>query len=61
MGLGCRQVSKLRGFLSLVPAVALCSLLLIFAFPSAIPPQMLCYLLAFYALALSAGKFSFAQ
>lgn len=59
MGLGCHQVSKLRGFLSLSTAVALCSLLLIF-FPGA-TLQMLCYLLAFYALALSAGKFSFAR
>jgi hypothetical protein len=59
MGLGCRQVSKLRGFLFLSTAVALCSLLLIF-FPGA-TLQMMCYLLAFYALSLSVGKFSFAR
>jgi hypothetical protein len=59
MGLGCRQVSRLRGFLFLSTAVATCSLLLIF-FPGA-TLQMLCYLLAFYALSLSVGKFSFAR
>jgi hypothetical protein len=59
MGLGCRQVSRLRGFLFLSTAVALCSLLLIF-FPGA-TLQMLCYLLAVYALSLSVGKFSFAR
>jgi hypothetical protein len=59
MGLGCRQVAKLRGFLFLSTAVAGCSLLLIF-FPGA-NLQMLCYLLAFYALSLSVGKFSFAR
>jgi hypothetical protein len=59
MGLGCRQVRKLRGLLSLSTAAAVCSLLLIF-FPGA-TLEMLCYLLAFYALSLSAGKFSLAR
>ena len=59
MGLGLHQVSKLRGFLFLSTAVAGCSLLLVF-FPGA-TLQMLCYLLAFYALSLSVGKFSFAR
>jgi hypothetical protein len=59
MGLGRHQVSKLRGFLFLSTAVAGCSLLLVF-FPGA-TLQMLCYLLAFYALSLSVGKFSFAR
>jgi len=49
----------LRGFLFLSTAVALCSLLLIFI-PGA-TLQMLCYLLAFYSLFLSVGKFSFAR
>jgi hypothetical protein len=40
-------------------AVALCSLLLIF-YPGA-TMQMLCYLLAVYALSLSLGKFGFAR
>jgi hypothetical protein len=58
-GPGCRQVSRLRGFLFLSTAVALCSLLLIF-YPGA-TMQMLCYLLAVYALSLSIGKFGFAR
>ena len=58
-GLGCRQVTRLRGFLFLSTAVAACSVFLIL-YPGA-TIQMLCYLIAFYALALSVGKFGLAR
>jgi len=58
-GLGCRQVSRLRGFLFLSTAVAAGSVFLIL-YPGA-TIQMLCYLIAIYALALSVGKFGLAR
>jgi hypothetical protein len=58
-GLGCRQVSRLRGFLFLSTAVAACSVFLIL-YPGA-TIQMLCYLIAIYSLALGVGKFSLAR
>ena len=58
-GLGCRQVSRLRGFLFLSTAVAAGSVCLIL-YPGA-TIQMLCYLIAIYALALSVGKFGLAR
>ncbi len=58
-GLGFRQVSRLRGFLSLSTAVAACSVFLILYPGSSI--RMLCYVLAVYALLLSLGKFGLAR
>ena len=58
-GLGCHQVSRLRGFLFLSTAVAVCSVLLIL-YPGA-TIEMACYVIAVYALSLSAGKFSLAK
>ncbi|MGB8538369.1 MAG: hypothetical protein WCD57_18250 [Acidobacteriaceae bacterium] len=58
-GLGCRQVSRLRGFLFLSTAVAACSVVLIL-YPGA-TIQMLCYMIAIYALALGVGKFGLAR
>lgn len=58
-GLGCHQVSRLRGFLFLSTAVAAGSVFLIL-YPGA-TIQMLCYVLAIYALLLSVGKFSLAR
>jgi hypothetical protein len=58
-GLGSRQVSRLRGFLFLSTAVAACSVFLIL-YPGA-TIQMLCYLIAIYAAALSVGKFGLAR
>ncbi len=58
-GLGCDQVSRLRGFLFLSTAVATCTFVMIFYAGSTI--QMLCYVLAVYALSLSVGKFSLAR
>jgi hypothetical protein len=58
-GLGCHQVSRLRGFLFLSTAVAAGSVFLIL-YPGA-TIQMLCYVLAVYALLLSVGKFSLAR
>jgi hypothetical protein len=58
-GLGCRQVSRLRGFLFLSTAVAACTFFLIL-YPGA-TMQMLCYVLAVYALLLSVGKFGLAK
>jgi Short repeat of unknown function (DUF308) len=58
-GLGCHQVSRLRGFLSLSTAVAVCSVFLIL-YPGA-TLEMVCYVIGVYALALSAGKFSLAK
>jgi hypothetical protein len=58
-GLGCRQVSRLRGLLFVSTAVAASSLLLIF-YPGA-TVQMMCYVIAIYALLLSVGKFYLAR
>ena len=58
-GLGCRQTSGLRGFLFLSTAVAALSVVLIL-YPGA-TIQMLCYLIAIYALALCVGKFGLAR
>jgi hypothetical protein len=58
-GLGCHQVSRLRGFLFLSTAAAACSVVLIL-YPGA-TVKMLCYVLAVYALSLSAGKFGLAR
>jgi hypothetical protein len=58
-GLGCRQVSRLRGFLLLSTAVATCSVCLILYPGTTI--QMLCYLVALYAFALSIAKFGLAR
>jgi hypothetical protein len=58
-GLGCHQVSRLRGFLFVSTAVAVCCLLLIL-YPGA-TIQMLCYVIAAYALLLSIGKFTLAR
>jgi uncharacterized membrane protein HdeD (DUF308 family) len=58
-GLGCRQVSRLRGLLFVSTAVAACSVLLIF-YPGT-TVQMMCQLIAVYALLLSVGKFSLAK
>ncbi len=58
-GLGCRQVSRLRGFLFVSTAVAVCCVLLIL-YPGA-TIQMLCYVIAVYALLLSIGKFALAR
>jgi hypothetical protein len=58
-GLGCQQVSRLRGLLFVSTAAAACSL-----FPILYPGttvQMMCYVIAVYALSLSAGKFSLAR
>jgi Short repeat of unknown function (DUF308) len=58
-GLGCHQVSRLRGFLFVSTAAAVCSVFLIL-YPGA-TLEMVCYLIAVYALSLSAGKFSLAK
>ena len=58
-GLGRRQVSRLRGFLFFSTAVAVCCVFLIF-YPGA-TMQMLCYVLAVYAISLSVGKFGLAK
>jgi len=58
-GLGSRQVRKLRGLLFLSTAVAACSVFLIL-YPGA-TMQMMCYVIAIYALALSVGKFGLAR
>ena len=57
-GLGCHQVSRLRGLLFLSTAVAACSVFLI-VFPGA-TMQLLCYVIAVYALALGVGKLGLA-
>lgn len=59
VGLGCHQVSRLRGFLFVSTAVAVSSLLLIL-YPGA-TVQMLCYVIAAYAFLLSVGKFALAK
>jgi hypothetical protein len=58
-GLGRRQVSWLRGLLFVGSAAAALSVFLIL-YPGA-SMQMLCYAIAAYALALGAGKLSFAR
>jgi hypothetical protein len=58
-GLGCRQLSRLRGFLFLSTAVAACAVFLILYPGSNI--HRLCYVLAVYALSLSLGKFALAR
>ena len=58
-GLGRRQLSGLRGLLLVSTGVALCSVFLIF-YPGA-TFQMLCFLLAAYALTMSVGKFELAR
>ena len=58
-GLGCQQVSRLRGLLFVSTAAAVCSVFLIL-YPGT-TVQMMCYVIAVYALSLSAGKFSFAR
>jgi hypothetical protein len=58
-GLGRRQVSRLRGFLFVSTGAAACSVLLIL-FPGVTVPMM-CYVVAAYAMLLSAGKFSLAR
>ena len=58
-GLGCRQVSRLRGLLFVSTAVAAGSVLLIF-YPGT-TPQMMCYVIAAYALLLGLGKLSLAR
>ena len=58
-GLGCRQITRLRGFLFLSTAVAACSVVLILYAGATI--RMLCYLIAIYALALSVSKFGLAR
>ena len=59
IGLGCHRVSRLRGFLLVSTAAAACSVFLIF-YPGA-TLQMLCYILAVYALSLSVGKVALAR
>lgn len=59
VGLGCHQVSRLRGFLLVSTVAAACSVFLIL-YPGA-TMQMLCYILAVYALSLSAGKVALAS
>jgi hypothetical protein len=58
-GGGCRQVTRLRGLLFLSTVVAGCSVFLIL-YPGA-TIQMLCYLIAIYAVALGVGKFGLAR
>jgi hypothetical protein len=58
-GLGCHQVSRLRGLLVVSTGAAVCSVLLIL-YPGT-TVQMECYVIAVYALALSTGKFSLAK
>ena len=58
-GVGRRQVARLRGLLLLSTAVAAGSVILILCPGATI--QMLSYLIAIYALALSVGKFGLAR
>jgi uncharacterized membrane protein HdeD (DUF308 family) len=58
-GPGCHQVSRLRGLLFVSTAVAACSVLLIF-YPGT-TAQLMCYVIAVYALLLSVGTFSLAR
>lgn len=57
--LGCHQVSRLRGLLIMSTGAAVCTILLIL-YPGA-TIEMVCYVIAIYALLLSAGKFSLAK
>ncbi len=59
VGLGWRQTKRLRGVLLVSTSVALCCLLLIF-YPGA-TIQILCYVLAIYALLLGTAKLYFAR
>lgn len=58
-GLGCHQVSRLRGLLVMSTGAAVSCVLLIL-YPGA-TIEMVCYVIAIYALSLSAGKFSLAK
>ena len=58
-GLGCHQVSRLRGLLFVSTGAAACSVFLIL-YPGT-TVQTVCYVAAAYALSLSAGKFSLAR
>jgi hypothetical protein len=58
-GRGCHRVSSLRGFLLVSTAAAACSVFLIL-YPGA-TIQMLCYVVAVYALSLSVGKVALAR
>jgi len=57
-GLGCHRVSRLRGLLLVSTIAAACSVFLVL-YPGA-TLQMLCYVLAIYALSLSVGKLALA-
>ena len=59
VGLGCHQVSRLRGLLFLSTGVAVCGVFLIL-YPGA-TTRILCYVIAFYALALGVGKLGLAR
>jgi hypothetical protein len=58
-GLGCHQVSRLRGLLLMSTGAAVCTVLLILYPGTTI--AMVCYVIAIYALLLGAGKFSLAK
>ena len=58
-GLGCHQVSRLRGLLVMSTGASICTVLLIL-YPGA-TIEMVCYVIAIYALLLSVGKFSLAK
>jgi hypothetical protein len=58
-GRGCHRVSSLRGVLLVSTAAAACSVFLIL-YPGA-TIQMLCYVVAVYALSLSVGKVALAR
>jgi hypothetical protein len=58
-GLGCQQVSRLRGLLFVSTGAAACCVLLIL-YPGT-TVEMVCYVIAVYALSLGAGKFSLAR
>ncbi len=58
-GLGIQQVSRLRGLLFVSTGAAACCVFLIL-YPGT-TVQMVCYVIALYALSLSAGKFSLAK
>ena len=58
-GLGIQQVSRLRGLLFVSTGAAACCVFLIL-YPGT-TVQMVCYVIAVYALSLSAGKFGLAR
>jgi hypothetical protein len=58
-GLGCHQVSRLRGLLVMSTGAAVCCVLLILFAGATI--EMACYVIAVYAFSLSVGKFSLAK